>query len=884
MFCKRMVSCALALLLLMVLLAGCRPGDPGTKPAPAKQASYRLSQEEGIWWFQGPDEKNFVSLGINHIEPALICSKNNVEIFKKKFGDDLTTANGRPNVKSQAAQNWMTDSMTKMRDWGFNTVGVHNPISQNEMPYVAQFRAALVDGWRPMKKQYLDPFGPNAKRKVRSFTRKWEKRHENDPWILGISFNDMPSFYTPPGAIHPWVKHIMNLGPRAPGKKKWVATLKKRYKTPAKAAQAYGIKAKNWNAFEKQKKWKKPALAAKAHKDSMAFLPQIIDAWYGLLVASIRAEGDRRLIFGDKLEGTRDMPTWLDPILKKHVDVIYIQWYDYAENQLPRLRQLYENTGKPILLGDSSFSCPNENIPRPKGVQLDSQKSVGEAYHHYLKTVLAEPYILGWHFCGYIEGSPDIKKFHPFYAIQSGFLRPDGTPYEEALANVIKANKEAFAWHAAATPVKAVATKDDQKADNKTIGKTGEKTGGKVELLESKQARFQRIGDNVYNAGKFKLKQKSVPVKNISWVVTDEGVVVIDTGYANTARIAKKLIRSVTDKPIQYIIYTHHHGTQVGGTAVLKGPQTKVIAHEDLILEFDRAMKTLPNHARLNSIQFNFELRPVHHVPQPVYPDITFKSEYSFTLGGTKFELYHAQGEADDYTIVWLPKEKVVFVADLVGMGAPMVASPMKPVRNEVKWKNALEFVKDLKPEVMIDSVMPPISKQKSIHEFLDVRIRYLDFLHEAIIEELNAGSTAEEAVRNITLPEDLAANKLTKDGYGSLHFNVRGLHQRYRGWFDRNGTHLELIEASKKAASFVKAMGGGKAVLKKAQSLKSKGEDQLALEYLDLLIDSDDHAKEAHRLKATVLMGLAKQAKHRMMKSMYRRLSKMEKAKAGGK
>ena len=39
---------------------------------------------DGIWWFVTPEGKQFVSLGMNHIEPVLLCSESNRELFMKK--------------------------------------------------------------------------------------------------------------------------------------------------------------------------------------------------------------------------------------------------------------------------------------------------------------------------------------------------------------------------------------------------------------------------------------------------------------------------------------------------------------------------------------------------------------------------------------------------------------------------------------------------------------------------------------------------------------------------------------------------------------------------------------------------------------------------------
>lgn len=403
-------------------------------------------------------------------------------------------------------------------------------------------------------------------------------------------------------------------------------------------------------------------------------------------------------------------------------------------------------------------------------------------------------------------------------------------------------------------------------------------------LIEQDKYSLTKIGENVYVMSEFRNKQSNAPVKTISWVVTSEGVVVIDTGNPVTALMARHAIASLTKKPIKYIIYTHHHGSHVGGARQLKGPQTKVIAHEDLVLEFDLARELQPFRKRLNSIQFNFDERHDDKDPDLVYPDLTYSAEYSFELGGVRFELYHADAESRDYTYVVLPQQKIVWLADLVSAGAPMVASPMKPVRDDVKWRRALEAIRGLDPLVIVESVKPPICDRELIAELLEARIGYLDFLHQAVIAEINAGATVERAVHNISLPPELANNPLAWDEYGCLAFNVRGLFQQYAGWFDQNGTHLDLTPAEQRAASYVEAMGGGPAVLTRARTLLQRGEPQLALEYLDLLLDAGIETAPAHQLKNQALLRLAKKATHNITEQMYRRLAKLEQQAAEAK
>lgn len=886
----------LALVIVMVLLSpGCKVKEsPRTLTTKGEAGYFKTQQQRGVWWFTDPADETFISIGINHIEPVLITSENNREKFIEKYGKDLVGRGGRPNNKGRAARLWAKDSMNLVRQWGFNTLGVHNPVPQDEMPYVAKFRPISLDGWADKKRRYPDPFDPKTEARVNNDAHRWCLENADDSLILGVSFNDMPIWRTQPGQIHEWVKAIMALPPRTPGKIRWVEFLKTWYADAKNAEAIYGIGATTWDDFLARQNWETFNKPEKVEKDCLVFLPIVADAWYSMETRALKLCDPNHLVFGDKFEGAFDLPEWLDPVIKKYFDVIYIQWYGFAEDQLPRLRRLHQNTGKPILLGDSSFSCPNENIPHPKGVHLPSQEQVGKAYYEYLETMMKEPYILGWHYCGFIEGSPDLKKTHLYFSIQSGLLKPDGTPYEKTVAQVTEANSLAQKWHAEAlsagqdtSEASSVPTKVEQQNSSEKEGETTTEVpnplqftkfnGNRCKLISDKDAVISQVDENVFNAGRFVSIKTPAPKKNISWVITDEGVVVIDAGSPRSAKITKKAIRSTTQKPIKYLIYTHHHGTQIEGAKWLMDPDTKIIAQEDLVLEFDLKQSLYKYHSRLNATQFNFKTGPPNPPSNLVYPDITYRSEYKFTLGNTRFELFHADAEAQDYSVVYLPDQKIVWVADLVSGGLPMIASPMKPVRDEMKWIRTLKRIRDLDPEVMIDSIFPPICDQTVIGKRLDIQIRYMEFIHEYVLKNINEGVSVERAVAGVTLPDELTNSLWLKQKYGANQFNIRGLYHKYTGWFDQNGTHLDPAPSKEVAESFIAEMGGGESVLAKAQKLMDQQNPKLALEYLDTLIAANDHAIHAHHLKSAALLLLAGQSDQPITKNMYRKLASLE-------
>ncbi len=181
----------------------------------------------------------------------------------------------------------------------------------------------------------------------------------------------------------------------------------------------------------------------------------------------------------------------------------------------------------------------------------------------------------------------------------------------------------------------------------------------------------------------------------------------------------------------------------------------------------------------------------------------------------------------------------------------------------------------------MIQSVQRPFCDQALIEEKLDSMISYFDFSHESIAREMNKGSSLEETLRNIQLPDHMRKNPFLQERYGNLQYNIRGLYHRYSGWFDQNGTHLNLAPSKERAESFIEAMGGDEKVLHHARELQQDKNYKLSLEYLDLLIAAETKPSDAHQMKSEILMEMSKHYKHKITANMYKRLANIERDKA---
>jgi glyoxylase-like metal-dependent hydrolase (beta-lactamase superfamily II) len=71
---------------------------------------------------------------------------------------------------------------------------------------------------------------------------------------------------------------------------------------------------------------------------------------------------------------------------------------------------------------------------------------------------------------------------------------------------------------------------------------------------------------------------------SIGWMVNKEGIVVVDSQFADTAAHVIEELKKKSAKPFQYLINTHHHGDHTGGNIAFKGISDHVIAHANCLI------------------------------------------------------------------------------------------------------------------------------------------------------------------------------------------------------------------------------------------------------------------------------------------------------------
>ncbi len=186
-------------------------------------------------------------------------------------------------------------------------------------------------------------------------------------------------------------------------------------------------------------------------------------------------------------------------------------------------------------------------------------------------------------------------------------------------------------------------------------------------------------------------------ITNSSFVVGDRSVAVIDTQVNTPSAIELlKNIRSVTSKPIEYVINTHYHWDHTNGNAIFKKEGATVVGSK-LTKEF---MVTRAVRQKEFLAGRGFELGE-----DPFLPEATFEKEMALDLGNTPLKLFFAgSAETDDATAVHVIPDNVLMSGDTVMTGSfPIFGQPVWDEGLQGReWLETIQVLLRLKPAHII--------------------------------------------------------------------------------------------------------------------------------------------------------------------------------------
>lgn len=208
------------------------------------------------------------------------------------------------------------------------------------------------------------------------------------------------------------------------------------------------------------------------------------------------------------------------------------------------------------------------------------------------------------------------------------------------------------------------------------------------------------------------------------FITTPKGVIVTDPISSDAATWLKAKIKTLTDQPVRYVIYSHHHNDHITGGSVFA----------------DTALFVSQTAARPKILQAADLQTPV--------PDLTFTDRMSIDLGGKHVELiYTGRNHSDNSLVVLLPQDRLLFAVDFIPVET--VAYRALPDGYPDEWIGSLRQVEGLE----FDTLVPGHGKIGT-REHVRMFRGYLQDLRAAVQEQVQKGVSLEEAKKNVQLPK----------------------------------------------------------------------------------------------------------------------------------
>ena len=206
-------------------------------------------------------------------------------------------------------------------------------------------------------------------------------------------------------------------------------------------------------------------------------------------------------------------------------------------------------------------------------------------------------------------------------------------------------------------------------------------TGDEKGTTPSKAARtltMVRVTDSLYM-----LKGKG---GNIAVSVGQDGILMVDDQFAPATEEIVSLVASLSEKPIQFLVNTHHHGDHTGGNKnmiangtvvmstdnarkrMIQGEKNEFLKKQDATLKklVDDLNKSGDKEKAVAKAKEKGSDMPAFVPSKNTYPMITFSKDMNFHYNGEKVMVFHIHNaHTDGDALVYFTQSNVLHTGDV---------------------------------------------------------------------------------------------------------------------------------------------------------------------------------------------------------------------------
>ena len=214
---------------------------------------------------------------------------------------------------------------------------------------------------------------------------------------------------------------------------------------------------------------------------------------------------------------------------------------------------------------------------------------------------------------------------------------------------------------------------------------------------------------------------------NIGVSVGEDGIIMVDDQYAPVVPKIEAALKSISDKPLRFIINTHYHPDHTGGNEQL-GKSAPIVAQENVRKRLKEGTTTM--------------FGPMPAAPKGALPIVTFNDTLTLHLNGEDVRAVHFPGgHTDGDSVIWFTQSNVVHMGDNFFNGF----FPVIDLDNGGGVRGMIRVVEKVASMIPADTkVIPghgPLGDRDSLRKFAEM----LKATSAAVQAGITAGKTADQ-------------------------------------------------------------------------------------------------------------------------------------------
>jgi len=320
---------------------------------------FHVAELNGRWWLVTPCGHGFISIGMNHLDLSALKYPDNLHIFKDRYGGNTDRF-----IREGIAE--------PLKEWGFNTIG---------------WSQELVGG------RWADP------KSILRHSPEWSYHQFQTaglPYIYNFQFSEIESFNRNPKYPDVFSEDFTE----------WVDYLARSVcvdMSDESLLLGYADVPVPAVTIDRPGSWAEGLDLEKL--EDRAKLEKIIRQYFKVTTEAIRRYDRKHLIFGPRFDGPAGTPDWIIEIAGEYFDVLLCNRFLSSEIVEKDLARWHKLSRRPILISDQGYLASTELLKVGPKVPsyVVNQRARGEAYQRFAEHAIKLPYIVGVHWCGFLE-------------------------------------------------------------------------------------------------------------------------------------------------------------------------------------------------------------------------------------------------------------------------------------------------------------------------------------------------------------------------------------------------------------------------------------------------------------------------------------------------